>query len=361
MQDLFTNPMLMRLAVAAAIMAVAFLLTGTVRRFLSWLGHRIFARTETVLDDRILGVLMRNVRPLLLVIGFGIALREIRKATTPDDLTINQILEYGGILLYVVVVGLVVRILLGIIREIVGWYLDRVSTDGASNLARTLGPLTNKVINVLVGFVALIIVMDHFGINIGSLLVSLGVGSLAVALAAQDTIANMIAGFVILVDRPFRVGDRIEIGTGQVGDVREIGLRSTRMVNFDNNLIVIPNADLVKSRIINYSFPLEPMRVVLRFTVAYGSDVERVRRILLDIAGAQPELLGDPPPQVFLTEMNETAIQVTLSARTKSFERVWAAETSMRERIYAAFLEHGIPVPVQRRVVEMQSREGLTA
>jgi len=361
MQDLFANPLLMRLAIAAAIMAVAFLLTGTTRRFLSWLGHRIFARTETALDDKILDVLMRSVRPLLLVIGFGIALREIRKATTAEDLTINQMLEYGETLFYVLVVALVVRVLLGIIREIVGWYLDRVSTDGASNLARTLGPLTNKVVNILVGFVALIIVMDHFGINIGSLLVSLGVGSLAVALAAQDTIANMIAGFLILVDRPFRVGDRIEVGTGQVGDVLEIGLRSTRLLNFDHNLIVIPNADLTKTRIINYSFPLEPMRVVLRFTVAYGSDVEKVRMILLESAGAQPELLGDPPPQVFLTEVNETAIQVMLTARAESFAKVWAAETSMRERIYEAFLEQGIRVPVQRRVVEMQSREGPSA
>jgi small-conductance mechanosensitive channel len=355
MSDLVNNPLLTRLAVAAVIVVVAFLMTGTVRRLLSWLGHRVFARTETALDDRILTVVLRNVRPLLLVVGFGVALREIRKAVTPEDLTLTQILEYCEILLYILVVGLAVRVILGVIREIIVWYLDKASTDVASNLTRTLGPLTNKAVSLLVGFVALIIVLDHLGINIGSLLVSLGVGSLAVALAAQDTIANMIAGFLILVDRPFRVGDRIEISTGQVGDVREIGLRSTRLVNFDNNLIVIPNADLVKSRIVNFSFPVEPMRVVLRFTVAYGSDVEKVRGILLEAAAGQQELLKDPAPQVFLTEVGDTAIQLTLSARASSYEKVWAAETSMREKIYRAFLDQGIRVPVQRRLVQMQA------
>ena len=103
-----------------------------------------------------------------------------------------------------------------------------MSGDGSDNLRRAIGPLTTKTVNFALTFVAIIIVLDHFGINIGSLLVSLGVGSLAVALAAQETIANMIAGFVILVDRPFRIGDRIEVGQGVVGDILAIGLRSTR-------------------------------------------------------------------------------------------------------------------------------------
>jgi small-conductance mechanosensitive channel len=202
--------------------------------------------------------------------------------------------------------------------------------------------------------VAVIIVLDHFGINIGSLLVSLGVGSLAVALAAQETLSNMIAGFVILIDRPFRVGDRIEVAPGQVGDVKEIGLRSTRVLNFDNNLIVIPNADLVRGRIINYSHPHLEMRVLLRFEVAYGSDPARVRTILLRIAAANPALLKEPPPQVFMTALNDSSVQFTFVGRVGQYSDVFSAETAMREEAYREFAAEGIEIPFPQRVVHMK-------
>jgi MscS family membrane protein len=251
----------------------------------------------------------------------------------------------------------VVRVLLGVFRVLIHWYLDRLSSEGVSNLKNTLGPLTTKVTNILVGLVAIIIILDHFGINIGSLLVSLGVGSLAVALAAQDTLANMIAGFVILVDRPFRVGDRIELSAGQVGDVTEIGLRSTKMQNFDNNQIVIPNAELVKGRIVNFSYPAVPTRVVLRFEVVYGTDTGKVRALLLGLCRAHAEVLADPPPSVFVTNLSDSSVQLTLVARASSYATQWGVETDLRERAYQAFLEQGIPAPVPRRIVQVQAKE----
>lgn len=354
MQDFFDKPLIYHGIIAVAIVMVVTFLTRPVRWLLMVLGRKLIARTETVLDDQILGVLIRHVRPTLVVIGLQLAAREIRKGTVASEVTINQVLEYAEVLLYVFLVGLVVKVLLGIVHEVIQWYLGRISTEGTSNLKLTLGPLTTKLTALLVGFVAIIIVLDHFGINIGSLLVSLGVGSLAVALAAQDTIANMIAGFLILIDRPFRVGDRIELATGQVGDVREIGLRSTRVQNFDNNLIIIPNSELTRGRIVNLSYPEQSSRVLLRFSVAYGTDVEAVRKILLDIAGAHQDLLKDPVPQVFVTDVNETAVQLTLVGRAVSYMVQWGAETQIRERAYQAFLEYGIMVPVQRRIVEMR-------
>jgi small-conductance mechanosensitive channel len=247
-----------------------------------------------------------------------------------------------------------VKILLGILREVLDWYLDEAA-GGTPSLKKTLGPLAHKVINVLIGLVAVIIVLDHFAINIGSLLVSLGVGSLAVALAAQETLANMIAGFVLLVDRPFRVGDRIEISSGQVGDVQMIGLRSTRILNADHNLIIIPNADLVRGRIINYAYPFNQMRVLLKFEVAYGSDPAKVKRILMEIAGNHPDILKDPHPQVYCTALNESSVQFTLVARCADFSNLFSAETALREQAYHAFLKEGFEIPFPRRVVQMKA------
>jgi MscS family membrane protein len=357
-KEFLGNDLAYHLVIGATIVTVSALLSRAVRWLLQFVSRKIFAKTETVLDDRILDVLLSHVRPLMVVAGLGIASREIRKAVTPADLTLAQVLDYADAILYVVVAILVLKILVGIIREIIHWYLDRTSVGDASNLNVTLGPLTDKAVKALVGLVAIIIVLDHFGINIGSLLVSLGVGSLAVALAAQETLANMIAGIVILVDRPFRAGDRIEVSTGQIGDVKEIGLRSTRLVNLESNVMVIPNSELIKSRITNYSHPERSMRVLIRFDLAYGTDPEKVRTILLKLATAHPDILKEPAPQVSVTALSEIAVQFTFVARATSFATQYATETGLRERAYMAFQEEGIAVPVPRRIVQMQQEGG---
>jgi len=357
-REFLGNDLTYHLVIGATIVIVFSLLSRAVRSLLHFVGRKIFSKTETVLDDRILDVLLTHVRPLMVVTGLGIASREIRKALTPADLTLGQILDYADAILYIVFAILVLKILLGIIRETIHWYLDRISVEGTSNLKLTLGPLADKAVNGLVGLVAIIIVLDHFGINIGSLLVSLGVGSLAVALAAQETLANMIAGFVILVDRPFRAGDRIEVATGQIGDVKEIGLRSTRLVNFDSNVMVIPNSELIKSRITNYSHPQRPMRVLIRFDLAYGTDPEKVRKILLGLAAAHPDILQDPMPQVSVTALGEAAVQFTLVARASSYLTQYATETELRERAYVAFQDERIAMPVPRRFVHVQQEGG---
>jgi MscS family membrane protein len=342
---------------AVGILLVFILLTRATRSFLTWLGRKVIAKTETVLDDKILDVLMANVRPAMIVIGCHVAVREIRKGLTASDTTVAQLLEYADAVLYIAGVVIAIKILLGIIREIINWRLDTISADGTSNLKLTLGPLTNKVVDILIGLVAVIVVLDHFGINIGSLLVSLGVGSLAVALAAQDTLANMIAGFVILVDRPFRVGDRVEVVPGITGDVQEIGLRSTRVLNFDNNVVIIPNSDLVKGKIVNHSHPQIASRVLLKFTVAYGTEPGRVRDILLKLAANHPDVLRKPEPQVFVTSLSENAMEVTLVGRCSEFGKVWGAETTIREQAYLEFMKEGIDVPIARRVIRMEAED----
>jgi MscS family membrane protein len=355
LRELLGADVLFHAVVAVAIVAAFYLLSRGVKSLLNWIGRKIIATTETVLDDRILAVALAYVKPVMVVIGLHVALREISKGTRVEDVTLRQILEYSESILYIVVILLVVRILLAVVREIIDWYLERISAEGAPKLKLTLGPLTHKVVNLLVGLIAMIIVLDHFGINIGSLLVSLGVGSLAVALAAQDTLANMIAGFVILVDSPFRVGDRIELTGGQVGDVQQIGLRSTRILNFDNNVMILPNAELVKGRIVNYSYPYPQTRVLLRFELAHGTDPEKVRRLLLSLATSHQEILRDPPPRVYFTAITDYAIQLTLVARCESVTGQYDVETTLREQAYLAFLQEGIEVGVPQRIVRTKA------
>ena len=339
------------LLLAAVVVAAFVLLSAPVHALLGYAARHFARSSKGALAAAIMETVRGSITPLMTVAGLTIALRAIRRAVGPAESALAEVLEYADGLLYTGVVLVVVRLLVATIRGTIHWYLDRVSGEGTSSLKLTLGPLTTKAANIGVALIAVIVILDHFGINIGSLLVSLGVGSLAVALAAQDTLANIIAGFVILVDRPFRVGDRIELATGQVGDVLEIGLRSTKMLNVDNNTIIIPNAELVRSRIMNYSYPHLPIRMLLKFDVAMGTDPARIRQLLLDLARKNSDLLPDPPPQVSLGSVGEYSVQFVLEARCAGFERQASAQTTLREQAYNEFLKQGIAMPVPARFV----------
>lgn len=354
-QQILNDKLLYRGAIACLILLGFYLSSIFSKRLVGWLARKFFAKTETQLDDLIVEVVRRNVKSLVIVTGVHLALRELRKGIVATDETLHQILDYADALVYVIVVIIIVKITLNVVRVLVDWYLDQLSQTGTGQLKMTLGPLTSKIVNILIGMVAFIIVLDHFGINIGSLLVSLGVGSLAVALAAQDTLANMIAGFVLLIDRPFGVGDRIELPTGEVGDIQLIGLRSTKILNFDNNLVIVPNAELVKTRIINHAYPFHQMRARVKVGVAYGTDPERVRRILLDIANTHPHILKDPEPLVHFTAMGDSAIEFTLFARASDYSVRFATENEIRETAYNTFTKEGIEIPFPQRVVHMKT------
>jgi MscS family membrane protein len=357
LRDVLQSELWVRVIVAAIIVAAFYILSRLAKKLLNFFGRKLLAKTDTVLDDKILEVALSHVKPLMVIIGLHIAVREIRKGADASDLTANQILDYAESILYIIVVILIVKILLNIGRVIIDWYLDHLSTEGVSDLKMSLSPLSSKVVNILIGMVAVIITLDHFGISIGSLLVSLGVGSLAVALAAQETIANMIAGFVILVDRPFRVGDRIELSTKEVGDVQSIGLRSTKILNFDRNVIIIPNGELVKGRIVNYSYPERPVRVQVVINVAYGTDPVKMRRVLSDIARQHSDVLREPAPEVFFTAMRDSAIEFTLVARTADYTKQFAVQTTMREQIYLALAKEGIEIPLPQQVVHVKAND----
>jgi small-conductance mechanosensitive channel len=340
------------LAVACVVIILFLSLTRAVRAFLNFLGRKIISKTETDLDDRILDVVLANVRPAMLVLGLYFSIREAGKGLLEVDPALTGIVD--GILaaLYVAGILVIVKIGIGISREVVSWYLENASVEGGSALQKTVGPLFSKSLNFLIALVGLIVILDHFGINIGSLLVSLGVGSLAVALAAQETLANMIAGFVILVDRPFRIGDRIDATSGVVGDVLAIGLRSTRVLNFDNNVVIIPNADLVKARVTNFAYPYKEMRILLKFDVAFGTDIQRLRSMVLALARSNPEILKDPEPSLRVVGITENGIHLWLTARAKDFSTQFTAETDLREQIYELLMREGIsPAIPQRRII----------
>lgn len=138
------------------------------------------------------------------------------------------------------------------------WYKENIASKTPTRLDDEMIPLLKRIANIVIWTIALLIILPLFGININALIAALGVGSLAIALAAQDTIANIIAGFMIMVDKPFRIGDKISLPSGETVKVLDIGVRRSKFLSEDNKAIVIvPNLELSKSKIVNYSYAEE--------------------------------------------------------------------------------------------------------
>lgn len=248
-------------------------------------------------------------------------------------------------------------IVMGVVVLAVFWGIGRLSArllrrlferGGADPaLASVVIPLS-KVALFLIGLLA---AMEQMGFNVGSLLAGLGVAGLAVGLAAQETLTNVFGGFVLLWDRPFRLGDYVTI-KGTSGHVTEIGLRSTHLRTLEHREVTLPNRQVIQEQIVNHTrYP--KVRINVPVSIAYGADLERVREVLFGSIASNRGVVTDPPPQVVVVALGESGVQVEL--------RVWITDPNAEGANIFQLLEDakraldaaGIEIPFPQRIVHV--------
>ena len=258
--------------IISVLIAVAgiYILTGVVFLVLK----KIVSRTGSQFDDRLLAAIGPQVRSFLVIIV-------VQFATDRLPFLAVSLKQFLGQIYYTLYIFIIVRLLWKLLDISLDWYGEkRVGSKGDASIF--LSVLRNAL-RLLLLVVAFSIFMYHFGINIGALIALITLGGLALSLAAQDTLADAISGFIILVDQPFRLGDRIEIDELDTwGDVVDIGTRTTRIKTRDNRMVIVPNSKIGKSQIVNYSYPDPHYRLQIDFLAADGRDLEEIRQIMID-------------------------------------------------------------------------------
>ncbi|MCK9407635.1 MAG: mechanosensitive ion channel [Bacteroidetes bacterium] len=329
------------------------MLVVAVGKILKWIlgfiGKRIISKTETELDDEILSIINSKIIALSSVVGIYLGMKELRLGLTKQNEFFLSFLDYADMALYLVTVVIVASVLTRTVRTVISHGIRAISEKQKhEQFNLTLIPLVNRVVSIVIVAFTAIVVLEHFGQSVTSLITILGAGSLALGLAAQETISNMISGFIIMIDRPFRVGDRVKIPSGETGDVYEIGLRSTKILDFDNNVLIVPNNELIKTKIVNFGYPGNEIRVVVEVTVAYGSDIEKVKELLLSIARSHPSVLTAPAPEVFLMKLGDYGLHFSLFCRVSEFKHQFLTAENIRVRIYNSFNKAKIEIPYPR-------------
>lgn len=337
------------LLLAIIIFVVFWLLSRLLRYAMITLLPKLTSRTSTDLDDRIL---VRITPPAALLVIFAGLYYAVRSLPLPDKV---QVATSGVV--FVISIIIFTNIAYRSLHELLSWYGARVAERTGNGLDRQILPLAEKIVTIFLVGTALIVTLKHFGYDILSLVAALGIGSLAIGLAAKDTLANMISGFTLMVDRPFRIGDRIQLAGGQWGDVTDIGLRSTKIKTADNTLLIIPNSDLCNSAVINMAFPDIKSKGRVNVSVSYGSDVESVKNLLVTIAGEMPEVLKDPAPEAFLVSFGDSALNMSLFFWVEDYTQVFPASDRISTMIITRFKENGIAIPYPTRTVLLE-KEG---
>lgn len=202
------------------------------------------------------------------------------------------------------------------------------------------------------------VTLGHFGINVAALAAAVGLVGLALSLAAKDTIADAIAGMIILFDKPFRVGDRIEIERANTwGDVTDIGLRSTRILTRDNRLVVVPNSIIGSNQIINYTYPDPFYRIQIHVGVAYGTDVEFVRALIVDTVKHVDGVFAERGVDALYVEMGDSAMIFRVRWWIETYADTRRMVDKVNSALQAAFDAQGVvcPYPTQSIILQQDS------
>jgi small-conductance mechanosensitive channel len=300
-------------------------------------------RTATSFDDHV----VRLLRQALLVstIMWGIW-------RTLDIWTLEQAASWAT----AVWIGLLFFPLGGFVGGVLESVERRVVHRTETPLDDTALPLINKVVRFVVVAVGAIITLDHLGLNVAPLLAGAGVMGLALSLAAKDTLSNLIAGVLLIMDRPFQVGDRIELWmtpdeTGTWGDVIEIGLRATKIRNPDNLIVVVPNNEIMRRDIVNYTMSGSNIRLRIPFSVAYESDIETAKRVLIRIADETEGVESNPAPVAIVRGFGPSEVNLQLRVWIQDARARRAIADHITERAMTEFAAAGVEIPYPKREV----------
>ena len=266
---------------------------------------------------------------------------------------INEYLQLG--LTYALKYG--IQMIGAIIVLFIGLWIIRRIANGTTALMEkrefdeSLRPFLVSLLTVTLKALLVISVMNMIGIEMTSFIAILGAAGLAVGMALSGTLQNFAGGIMILIFKPFKVGDFIE-AQGHLGSVKEIQIFNTILTTTDNKTIIIPNGGLSTSSMTNFSTQ-ETRRVDFVFGIAYGDDLNKAKSIIMNIAVQDTRVLKDPEPFVRMSELADSSVNITTRLWVKA-DAYWDVYFDTMENVYQQFIEQNINIPYPQIDVHIQ-------
>ncbi|MBU0988422.1 MAG: mechanosensitive ion channel family protein [Proteobacteria bacterium] len=234
-------------------------------------------------------------------------------------------------------------------------YLEKnIANKTETKVDNIIFDLLNKFAGAVIYATAVILALDILGVNVMPFIAGAGVAGIAVGFAAKDTLSNLIAGVLLIIDRPFEIGDRIEVwnapsGSATWGDVMDIGLRATKIKTTDNIVIIIPNNEIMKRDIVNYTIISSKIRVRINIGIAYDADIDKAKRLIIDVAESAEWVLKDPAPKVVVRNFGESSVDLQLRVWIQDARRRMDIISYVTDNIKTVFDQNKIEIPYPKR------------
>ena len=323
-----------------------FLITFIFASFTSWIIFRVLkfltSKTKSYLDDRLLNIARPPIYYSLVITGFSTAVRIM-----PLTDSVTDKLIYGfktiGVLIWMTALIRASKVI-----------LQHLAWGGGNKKQRLIQPQTlplfDNLSKLIIVAVAGYVMFQIWGIDMTAWVASAGIMGLAVSFAAKDTLANLFSGVFILADSPYKIGDYIVLDDGQRGKVTHIGLRSTRLMTRDDVEVTVPNSIMGNSRVTNQSGGPHPkFRIRVKVGVAYGSDIDQVREILMQIASSEPLVVTSPEPRIRFRQFGESSLDFELLCWIEEPELRGRTLDKLNDAVYKQFNKNGIEIPYNKQ------------
>jgi len=306
--------------------------------------RRFAEKTKVRFDDIFVGAL--DLPLLLMIFASGVFVLD----NFFEFSTGNEFLVFVNIAFKVIAIIAVIIFFDRLFKGIIDTYSEEV------RVFKGAGGVIQIVVRSIVVGLGILIFLDTLGVSITPILASLGIGSLAVALALQPTLENFFSGIQIVIDKPIAIGQFIKLESGEEGYVEKIGWRSVWVRQLANNVVVIPNKSLVSSRVLNYHYPKREMSVLVQVGVHYDSDLEHVERVTIETAEEVLKSItgavADFKPFIRYHTFGDFSINFTTILRVKEFVDGYLIKHEFIKRLRKRYREEGIMIPYPIRTLD---------
>lgn len=332
---------------AAMVFLVIVVASLVVAKLIYWLLEKYLkshaAKTESKIDDLILQTIHLPLYYFIILIGLEFGIRIIDAPKWASDL-VSWFVSTAVLIVAAIFTADVICLIFieGLAKSITA--KTKTTADDQAL------PFLSKILRVAIYAIAAIIILSQFNIEITPLVASLGIAGFAIGFAAQDSISNILAGFFILADRPFIKGDRIHIGE-YLGEVIDIGLRTTKIETLDNTYVIVPNSHIISKEVINYSLPDARIKLRVNVGVSYGSDPNKVREILTNVAKEEKLVLKEPEPEAYFLEFGESSLNFQLVAWIVDYREKFRILDRINTKINEEFKKAGVEIPYPCRTL----------
>ncbi len=273
----------------------------------------------------------------------------------------KPMISFGGssittmVLVYLTIISILFVYITAKIKNLIIYrLLSRSSVDLGVRIA------VASIIRYIILVIGFIVILQTAGINLSSVTVLFGALGVGIGFGLQNITNNFVSGLIILIERPIKVGDRIEVG-GIAGDVVNISMRATTIITNDNISIIVPNSEFVSSTVINWSHTDRSVRFNFDIGVSYREDPEKIKELLVKVADENDGVLKNPKADVLFKEFRESAMVFTLRVWTRAYtDRPGVLKSQLYYEIHAMFRRNGVEIPYPQRDVHIKedSRAG---